>query len=617
MSTKEEREPKSAARWILPDVLSSSFSWCRSTLSNHRARRRMSLALVGYSSGEEETRTDKRIEKRNDKMSKETQQDVNYDDVQMELSDDSSSDSSSSESSSDEKSKSKKSSTTSKPQKAVAPPKSSPERQLFTNETDYRAYKNQFSKNGSSNDKIKSDVGASEYGTVGQKPASEYGTVSQKPKKDEKMEIASEYGTDAVMPVAKPKDDRLKRLRQISNEDLTAVVKESEEERDMASVEPKKKRHPNDKDRRNSYDKVRSHDKERSYDKARSHDKEKSHEKSVERHSHSSSDDRRHKRRSPSIVSAAASSHVRERPKDDHRARSSKDRHEERHHRRHRSRSRSRERHARRHRSRTSSRERRNRDHRDDHREPHRGGGDRDNNRQELRNRKLVALGLTEAVTSSSSGYGNVPTASAMSNAMAVANTFVGADQVEAQLAHVKAVTGIDLPKYYNPTAINPLKYAEQIKKRQLLWGFKKAESEGAPAPQAPVVKMPEVKKLAPAPTSQRAAVPTPQCSFNKWEATNFGDNSANEKFRRLMGIKGDAPPPEVAAAIPSSGPAVDSRKMFVEQEMEYERARAITHTQRGLGLGFSSTVTAQQLKADPNAVPPKPTTAGISFVKK
>ena len=42
---------------------------------------------------------------------------------------------------------------------------------------------------------------------MGQKPASEYGTVSQKPKKDEKMEIASEYGTDAVMPVAKPKDD--------------------------------------------------------------------------------------------------------------------------------------------------------------------------------------------------------------------------------------------------------------------------------------------------------------------------------------------------------------------------------------------------------------------------
>jgi hypothetical protein len=39
---------------------------------------------------------------------------------------------------------------------------------------------------------------------------------------------------------------------------------------------------------------------------------------------------------------------------------------------------------------------------------------------------------------------------------------------VEAHLAHVKAVTGVDLPKYYNPTAINPLKFAEQIKKRQV-----------------------------------------------------------------------------------------------------------------------------------------------------
>jgi hypothetical protein len=48
---------------------------------------------------------------------------------------------------------------------------------------------------------------------------------------------------------------------------------------------------------------------------------------------------------------------------------------------------------------------------------------------------------------------------------------------------------------------------------------------------------------------------------------------------------------------------------------MEYERARAITHTQRGLGLGFTSSAAA--FKSDPAASMAKPTSSGISFVKK
>jgi hypothetical protein len=59
----------------------------------------------------------------------------------------------------------------------------------------------------------------------------------------------------------------------------------------------------------------------------------------------------------------------------------------------------------------------------------------------------------------------------------------------------VKAVTGVELPKYYNPTAINPLKYAEQIKKRQLLWGTKKSDdavAETAPEAQKPVAAEPK-----------------------------------------------------------------------------------------------------------------------------
>ena len=39
-------------------------------------------------------------------------------------------------------------------------------------------------------------------------------------------------------------------------------------------------------------------------------------------------------------------------------------------------------------------------------------------------------------------------------------------------------LTGIALPKYYNPGAVNPLKYAEQIQKRKLLWSKAKEKKE-------------------------------------------------------------------------------------------------------------------------------------------
>ena len=36
--------------------------------------------------------------------------------------------------------------------------------------------------------------------------------------------------------------------------------------------------------------------------------------------------------------------------------------------------------------------------------------------------------------------------------------------------ARAQQLTGVTLPKYYNPAAVNPLKYAEQMQKRKLLW---------------------------------------------------------------------------------------------------------------------------------------------------
>ena len=37
-------------------------------------------------------------------------------------------------------------------------------------------------------------------------------------------------------------------------------------------------------------------------------------------------------------------------------------------------------------------------------------------------------------------------------------------------------LTGVAVPKYYNPAAVNPLKYAEQVQKRKLLWAKNKEE---------------------------------------------------------------------------------------------------------------------------------------------
>ena len=43
------------------------------------------------------------------------------------------------------------------------------------------------------------------------------------------------------------------------------------------------------------------------------------------------------------------------------------------------------------------------------------------------------------------------------------------------------------MPKYYNPAAVNPLKYAEQVQKRKLLWSKKSQDDKE---------KEKEVKKL-------------------------------------------------------------------------------------------------------------------------
>lgn len=55
------------------------------------------------------------------------------------------------------------------------------------------------------------------------------------------------------------------------------------------------------------------------------------------------------------------------------------------------------------------------------------------------------------------------------------------AAQMAALQAKTLAETGIAVPSYYNPSAVNPMKFAEQEKKRKLLWqGKKEGVREGA-----------------------------------------------------------------------------------------------------------------------------------------
>ena len=41
----------------------------------------------------------------------------------------------------------------------------------------------------------------------------------------------------------------------------------------------------------------------------------------------------------------------------------------------------------------------------------------------------------------------------------------------------MQELTGVAIPKYYKPAAVNPLKYADQLKKRKLLWNKDKQQT--------------------------------------------------------------------------------------------------------------------------------------------
>lgn len=122
----------------------------------------------------------------------------------------------------------------------------------------------------------------------------------------------------------------------------------------------------------------------------------------------------------------------------------------------------------------------------------------------------------------------------------------------------VQAETGIAVPKFYNLTAVNPMKYAEQEQKRKLLWG-KKNESKEEPK----------------------------TTCLGTWKGAKFDDNKQSEKFRKLMGMKAE----DGGEGSSSGGPDVSKtqEELYKNLERQYELSRMQTHTGKGIGLGFGS----------------------------
>jgi len=132
------------------------------------------------------------------------------------------------------------------------------------------------------------------------------------------------------------------------------------------------------------------------------------------------------------------------------------------------------------------------------------------------------------------------------------------------QVEQVQKMTGVALPSFYNPGAVNPMKYAQQIQKRKLLWANKE----------------------------KKETVPTTTAKI--WEATAFNqdqDGKMTAKFKRMMGIKSEpvAGPSQPDGATECDDVLKKQQELFASLDQQYQVARATTHIQRGLGLGFSS----------------------------
>lgn len=128
------------------------------------------------------------------------------------------------------------------------------------------------------------------------------------------------------------------------------------------------------------------------------------------------------------------------------------------------------------------------------------------------------------------------------------------AAQMAALQAKTLAETGIAVPSYYNPSSVNPMKFAEQEKKRKKLWQGKK---EGVriffyciPSHEQALNghNIFHLQFQTSFHTLERVlhycciliffVFKDKSQTAELWEKLNFGNKDQNVKFRKLMGIK-------------------------------------------------------------------------------
>ncbi|XP_006530307.1 arginine/serine-rich coiled-coil protein 2 isoform X2 [Mus musculus] len=179
---------------------------------------------------------------------------------------------------------------------------------------------------------------------------------------------------------------------------------------------------------------------------------------------------------------------------------------------------------------------------------------------QEQREKEMVEKQKQQEMAAAAATGGSVLNVAALlASGTQVTPQIAMAAQMAALQAKALAETGIAVPSYYNPAAVNPMKFAEQEKKRKMLWQGKKEGDK-----------------------SQSAEI---------WEKLNFGNKDQNVKFRKLMGIKSEDEAGCSSVDEESYKTLKQQEEVFRNLDAQYEMARSQTHTQRGMGLGFTSSM--------------------------
>lgn len=149
--------------------------------------------------------------------------------------------------------------------------------------------------------------------------------------------------------------------------------------------------------------------------------------------------------------------------------------------------------------------------------------------------------------------------------------------------------TSVEIPSYYNKNVINPLIYAEQERKRKLLWSKTKSNNDNNTG-------------------ASIATNVTSTAIVGKAILESSKDEKTALKMKKLMGIRDDDS--KIDNLNKNEQKLNDLNRMqektFNDLDKEYEFARMATHTHRGMGLGFikqyqSSSTTQQQQQQQEN----------------